>query len=147
MNRDGNDDRRKNHPADTALDAPVAADLLPDATLLEDVSAELAGMVEGVRPDPEDIEDALSAAEVPALADADVDATVLPEAVSVDPADADAVVEAGEGVAEFAVETSGEAATVVVEAGGEAVEVAVEDGGEMAAEAAVEVLAAALDGL
>jgi len=112
---------------------------------LDALASEVSGMLDGVRPDPEDVERALETVDIAGVGSLDVEASALPSGVGVDAAQADAVVDAGGQAVEFAVEESGEAATVVVDAGDEALEVAVEEGGDVAAEAVVEALAAALE--
>lgn len=156
---DRDDDRKRNRASDLLpLDVPVSTEgHLPGHDALADVADELGTMLDGARPDPDGIEDALDGIDLPGAGTLDVETEVLPEAVSVDPTDADvvldtsgdvvnaAVARSGEAV-EIAVDGSGEAATVVVDAGGEAIEVVAENGGEVAAEVVVEVVAAALEG-
>jgi hypothetical protein len=131
---------------------------------LADVTAELDRMVEGVRPDPADFEQALDGLSVPDFGELHAETTVLPAGVTIDPAEADLlldqqgnVIEAGERAAEtageiveIAVNESGETATVVVDAGSEAIEIVADVGSdatdsEVAAETVVEVVAAALE--
>ena len=95
--------------------------------------------------DNQRVEAALEDVSLPETGALDVDATVLPDSVGVDAAEADAVIDAGGGTLTVAAETGGDAATVVVDSGSEAMEIAVEDGGEIAAEVVVEVLAGALE--
>lgn len=142
------DDGRSDRWRDRLIDGPGIAEIaLPDATLLEDLAGQVTALVQGATPNPEAIESALSAVDVAGLRDHDVDASVLSEGASVAPEEVDAVIEAGGDAVDVAVETGGDAARVVLDGGGDAVEVVVDGGGEEAAEAVVEVLAAALDGL
>jgi len=130
---------------DVATFAPEAAFDL-SAAVVADLHDGLAGITEGKRPNPDDIESGLSAADVPALADHEVDVSI-PAAPPVDLGEAETMLDVGGEAVAIAAETSGEAATVVLEAGGEAVAVVIEEGGEAAAEATAEVLVAALDGV
>ena len=174
MPRDTDRARRENRTSLLPEDMPLAVlDRLGRDTL-SDVTAELDRMVEGVRPDPADFEQALDGLSIPGLGELHAETTVLPESVTIDPSEADLlldqqgnVIEAGEQAAEtageiveIAVDESGEAATVVVDAGSEAIEIVADVGSEavtageaaseaanseVAAETVVEVVAAALE--
>lgn len=156
---DRDDDRERNRASDLLpFDVPISVEgRLPGHDALADLAGELQTMLDGARPDPADVEAALDGIDLPNAGTLDVETNVLPDAVAVDPIDADVILDAsgdvvdsavghgGEAV-EIAVDESGEAATVVVDAGGEAIEVVAESGGEEAAEVVVEVVAAALEG-
>lgn len=140
---DDRDDRRRSSAFDFV---PAPGFELPGGDVLDEIATELQAGLDGVTPDPADIEDALSGVSLPDGSELAVDTDVIPDA-GLDSEEVDATVETGEEVVEIAVEGTAEAGTVLVDTGGEVVAVVVENGGEAAAEATVEIVAAALDGL
>jgi hypothetical protein len=150
---DANEDAERRW-TDLPVDLPVPAVDRVDAPNVSTLRSEFEALVGDARPDPASIEDALSGVELPGAEDAAVEATVLPESPFGDAAGetgaadhVDGVVETGGDAVAVAAETSGDAARVVLDAGGDAVEVVVDGADGEAAEAVLEVAAAALDGL
>lgn len=142
------DDEARNSKDPWPVDVPGVPDVgSVEVPGLDDLGTEVESILGGPASDPDDIEAALSDVDVPALAGTEVTASVLPQMTPLSSEEADAVVEAGGEAVALSVEAGEETATVLLDAGDEAVEVVVEDGGEVAAEAVVEVLAAALDGV
>jgi len=138
--------RRRDRVAETLLDVATVPDYtVLDPTAYADLASGIGDLFADARPNTDRIEAALEDVSLPETGALDVDATVLPDSVGVDTAEADAVIDAGGGTLTVAAETGGDAATVVVDSGSEAMEIAVEDGGEIAAEVVVEVLAGALE--
>jgi hypothetical protein len=143
---DDRNTQRRDRIAGTLLDVAT----IPDYTVLDpetytDLASGIGSLFDDTRPNTDRIEAALGDVTLPETGELDVDATVLPDSVGVDAADAETVLDAGGETLAVAAETGGDAATVVVDSGGEAIEIAVENGGDVAAEAVVEVLAGALE--
>jgi len=144
------DDDRDDDPS-RLLDVPLPGVELPSIPAVSELQSGLEGLVDDAPLDPTAVEDAFADADLPSLADAEVEANAVPDGVVEAPSAVEdgtaGVVEAGSETVATAVETSGSTARVVLDNGTEAVEIVAENGGEEAAEALLEVAAAALDGL
>jgi hypothetical protein len=163
---DDDDDDRATNPLDAFLlsDAPIPDVTLPGQDALQELGRELEATFDGVTPDPSDIERALDSVEIPNTDNLDFEATALSD-VSLDPSDADllldmdgeivdAAVGQSEDVVEIALDQSEEGGELLLDVGDEVIEIAIEGGGEMAevggevaAEVVVEVIAEALEGV
>jgi len=144
------DDDRENEYA-RLLDVPLPSVELPTIPAVSELRAGLEGLVDDAPLDPAAVEDAFADADAAPLADAEIEASAVPEGavetVAAVEDGATGTIEAGGETVAAAVETSGDAARVVLDSGSEAVEVVAENGGEEAAETLLEAAAAALDGL
>jgi len=134
----------------TVLDDALPVDAsLPETDVVGEVGHRLTRTLEGLRPEPDGIEEVLDGATLPEVGTLEVAARRVPEA-SIDAVDPDAIVDAESEVAEVVVETHDEVGTVLLEAGEEVLEVNVEAGAagaEVAGEVAAEALVAALEEL
>jgi len=98
--------RRRDRVAETLLDVATVPDYtVLDPTAYADLASGIGDLFADARPNTDRIEAALEDVSLPETGSLDVDATVLPDSVGVDAADADAIIETGGETLAVAAET------------------------------------------